>query len=144
MVKNILLFFILTGLGKFSASAQTSTILVNILKLKSDKGKCYICLYNKAAGFPRVANAAYTQSQSITEGSSHFKIEDVKGGTYAIACYHDENGNGKLDQNFIGIPTEGVGVSNNIMSSFGPPKFKDAKFEVSSGKNLELTIQIKY
>lgn len=144
MVKFFLLFMLVTGGYLFSAKAQTSTITVNITNLKSDRGTCFICLYNKAADFPRIANAAFTQSKLIRNGEAHFKIEAVKNGTYAIAAYHDENGNGKFDENFLGIPKEGVGVSNNQLSSFGPPKFHDAKFEINSGKNLELTIKMKY
>lgn len=144
MVKFFVLFMLISNGFLSAAKAQSSTITVNIINLKSNRGSCFICLYDKAKGFPRIANAAFSQSKLITNGSAQFKIEGVKVGSYAIASYHDENGNGKLDQNFLGIPKEGVGVSNNKLSSFGPPKFQDAKFEVNSGKNLELTIKIKY
>jgi uncharacterized protein (DUF2141 family) len=50
-------------------------------------------------------------------------------GTYAISAFHDENNDKKVNSNFIGIPKEGIGVSNNAKGSFGPPKFDDAKFE---------------
>lgn len=144
MVKFFILCLFVSGALSNTVRAQTSTITVNITNLKSNKGLCSICLYDKELGFPRIANAAFSQSKLINNGSAQFKIEDVKGGTYAIASFHDENGNGKLDQNFLGIPIEGVGVSNNKLSSFGPPKFQDAKFKVNPGKNLELTIRIKY
>ena len=41
---------------------------------------------------------------------------------------HDENRNGKLDTNFLGIPKEGVGASNNPKSRFGPPSFEESMF----------------
>ena len=67
----------------------------------------------------------------------------VKPGTYAVSTFHDENSNGKLDTNLLGIPTEGVGASNNAKGHFGPPKFDDAKFRFEGGR-LDLKIAIDY
>lgn len=144
MVKNFLLTLILVGLLASGALAQTSTITVNITNLRNDNGKCYVCIYSKADGFLKMSQGASRQGQTIKGGTAHFQFEQVKDGNYAIAAFHDENDNGKLDQNFLGIPKEGVGVSNNHMSSFGPPKYSDAKFEVAAGKNVELEIRLKY
>jgi uncharacterized protein (DUF2141 family) len=63
-------------------------------------------------------------------------------GTYAIACYHDENNNGKLDTKFMGIPKEGTGASNDARGTMGPPKFKDAKFQLVSDTSVR--IQMNY
>jgi uncharacterized protein (DUF2141 family) len=63
-------------------------------------------------------------------------------GTYAVSVYHDENSNDKLDTNFLGIPREGVGASNNARGHMGPPKFDSAKFEwAGAWLNLEITIK---
>ena len=62
-------------------------------------------------------------------------------GTYAVSVYHDENSNDKLDTNFLGIPREGVGASNNAHGHMGPPKFDSAKFQwAGAWLNLEITI----
>jgi uncharacterized protein (DUF2141 family) len=63
--------------------------------------------------------------------------------TYAVSAFHDENSNGNLDTNFMGIPREGVGASNNAKGHLGPPKFEAAAFQFSGGK-LNLKITIKY
>lgn len=63
-------------------------------------------------------------------------------GTYAVALFHDENGNGKLDTNFLGIPREGVGVSNNKMRTLGPPTWEDSKFVLAG--NLVLNVTLHY
>jgi uncharacterized protein (DUF2141 family) len=63
-------------------------------------------------------------------------------GTYAVALFHDENGDGKLDTNFMGVPREGVGVSNNKLRSFGPPRWDDAKFPL--GADLVLDVSLHY
>lgn len=57
--------------------------------------------------------------------------------------FHDENSNGKLDRNFMGIPREGVGASNGARGHFGPPKFGDAEFHFLGGQ-LDLKITLAY
>jgi uncharacterized protein (DUF2141 family) len=78
-----------------------------------------------------------------SRGTAASSFADVQPGTYAIAVFHDENSNGKLDSNFIGIPREGTGASNNAKGHMGPPKFDDAAFRYAGGR-LELKITIEY
>ena len=67
----------------------------------------------------------FAKSEKIKNGVSSIIFEDVPAGTYAIICFHDENDNGELDTNWLGVPTEKFGFSNNKMGMFGPPKYKD-------------------
>lgn len=60
-------------------------------------------------------------------------LNDVAPGTYAIKAFHDVDRNGKLDTNFMGIPKEPYGFSNDAMGTFGPPSFDQASFKVVSG-----------
>ena len=64
------------------------------------------------------------------------KINDVPAGTYAIAVFHDENGNNELDTNMFGVPKEPVAFSKAKMKLFGPPKFDECQFQVSSDTEL--------
>lgn len=68
-------------------------------------------------------------------------FDKLKPGTYAISVIHDENENTKLDTK-MGIPKEGIGFSNNVMGSFGPPSFEKASFTVVDEKTL--TIRLTY
>ena len=52
-----------------------------------------------------------------------------------------KNDNGKMDTNFLGIPKEPVAISNNAKGKFGPPKYKDAKFMISTSPT---NIKIKF
>ena len=60
-----------------------------------------------------------------------FVFDNVEPGEYALTVLHDENGNGKLDTNLLGMPKEGYGVSNNAFRRFGPPRFREAKITVN-------------
>ena len=67
----------------------------------------------------------------------------VMPGTYAVSVVHDENSNGKLDTNFIGMPREGVGASNDAKGHMGPPKFSAASFRYER-RRLDLKIHVNY
>lgn len=77
----------------------------------------------------------------ISNGRYTVTFKAVHDGTYAISSFNDENGNGKLDTNFLGIPKEGTGASNNAPANFGPPKWADAKFE-GKGKAIKQSIKL--
>ncbi len=70
-------------------------------------------------------------------------FEDVKPGVYAVSAFHDENANGKLDTNLIGIPTEGFCASRDARAHFGPPSFKDARFSYKGGAS-EMSVRMRY
>ena len=63
-------------------------------------------------------------------------------GTYAVAASHDANGNGRTDTNWVGIPTEAWGVSNNVRPRLRAPRFEEAAFELPETKSLRLQIRL--
>ena len=81
---------------------------------------------------------------AIPGASAQCSFENVAPGTYAISVMHDENGNGKLDKSFIGIPTEGYGVSNNHTHAMSAPTWDESKFTVARGARLDMAISLKY
>jgi uncharacterized protein (DUF2141 family) len=111
--------------------SQNHHITVNVSGFRNSKVAVVLYLYNSEMGYPQDHNKAYrTVNGVIINNTCSIVLSDIPKGTYAIACFHDENGNGKLDTNLLGIPDEGVGASNNAKGFMGPPKFKDAKFIV--------------
>jgi uncharacterized protein (DUF2141 family) len=119
-------------------------IHVEVSGLRNDKGQVLCSLFSSATDFPKRAEraAAHTQSD-ILHGHAVCEFTGIAPGTYAISVFHDENSNGKLDTNFMGIPREGVGASNNAKGHFGPPKFDVAAFRFSGGR-VDLKITINY
>jgi uncharacterized protein (DUF2141 family) len=123
--------------------AQSGEITVNIAGFRNDRGQCIVHLYNDKAGFPAQPQKAFkTTIGTIHDGKCIVKFSGFTPGIYAVSVLHDENGNGKTDTNFIGIPTEGLGTSNNP-KTFGMPGFDDAKFQFG-GNNLTIDIKLKY
>ena len=71
-------------------------------------------------------------------------FEGIPAGTYALVVLHDENMNGKIDTNWIGVPKEGYGFSNDAKAAaLRAPSFSDASF-VYDGKSVDLTITLRY
>jgi uncharacterized protein (DUF2141 family) len=124
--------------------ASSDVIHVEISGLRNDKGQVLCALFTSAKDFPKNGDKAVAQTWSgITNGRAVCEFSTVAPGRYAVSVFHDENSNGKMDTNFIGMPREGVGASNNARGHFGPPKFDDAAFRYAGGK-LDLTITIIY
>ena len=112
------------------AATGGGTLLVDVSGFHSDRGQLLLRLFQGEAGYPRDGSKAVRQvKQPISSGKVRVELVGVPFGDYAIGCLHDENGNGTLDTNLLGIPKEGVCASNDARGHLGPPKWKDAKFE---------------
>jgi len=83
-----------------------------------------------------------TATAKPSAGSALCVFEKVPTGTLGISGFHDENSNGKLDTNFVGMPTEDYCASREARGTFGPPSFDDAKFEYRGGTK-RLTARMK-
>jgi uncharacterized protein (DUF2141 family) len=126
------------------SAPATNLIRVEISGLHSDKGQAVCALFTSAKDFPKNPQNAIARTQSaIAHGRAVCEFAAVGPGRYAVSVFHDENANGKLDTNFMGIPREGVGASNNAIGHFGPPKFDAAAFSYSGG-TIDLAITITY
>lgn len=130
------------ALSSVAGADETPTprITVEIGALRSAKGVVRCSLYASANGFPTDPSkaAALVIAPSIANGDAVCIVDNVKPGTYAVGFLHDENNNGKMDTNFLGMPTEGYGASNNARGTMGPPSFNAAKFTHESQTTLHL------
>lgn len=76
-------------------------------------------------------------------GAQTVVFADLKPGPYAIIAFHDVNDNGKLDENWLGVPTEGYGFSNNAEGFMSAPSFKNASVLLGNS-DLSIVITLKY
>jgi uncharacterized protein (DUF2141 family) len=88
---------------------------VTVTGIKNRNGQLLACLWKDKGGFPTCAKskAAVRQRAAITGGTMKLAFRNLAPGTYAVSIEHDEDGDGRLKTNFIGMPKEGVGISNN-------------------------------
>jgi uncharacterized protein (DUF2141 family) len=109
--------------------------------LKSDQvltGTAFIAIYDSEESFLTVEQAVYTTTFNARDG----KIEvQLPKGNYAISTYVDENGNQKLDKNWVGYPSEPFGFSRNAAIMMGPPSYRDASIDLRSDMVCEITLR---
>ncbi len=123
-----------------------NVIHVEISGLRNDTGQMLCALYSSAQAdaFPKKADKAVARlTAKIADGQAVCEFTGIAPRTYAVSVVHDENSNGKLDTNFIGMPREGVGASNDAKGHMGPPKFGAAAFQYAGGQ-LDLKIHVRY
>ncbi len=116
-------------------STGTATLTVHVIGARNTKGKIRAALFRGAEGFPNDASRAiHAQAADIDPQTSSAQIvfTDLPAGVYAVSVFHDENMNQKLDKNFVGVPKEGYGASNNPKKKMGPPSFEETKFQLSA------------
>jgi len=120
-------------------SQNKYTLSIEFEGLKTDKGKLFVALYNSEEDF--LKNEMKGLIVEIFNGKASARFDNLEKGIYAISSFYDKNDNGKMDTNFLGIPKEPVAISNNAKGKFGPPKYKDAKFMISTSPT---NIKIKF
>ena len=128
----------------FSPKGKIAEIEINIEAVRSNKGMVLIALYQTKPNFMKEDKAIVRYAVKANKTGVVAVIRgELATGEYAIAVYHDENGNSKLDLRKSGIPKEGVGFSNNLKSEKNTPDWNTAAFSVSEGDNA-VKIKMNY
>lgn len=118
-------------LALFVTGASAADLTVRVEDVRSAQGSIMVAVYDSADGFlKRPAKAARAAAAA---GVVDVVIKDLPAGEYGIALFHDANGNGKMDSNPMGIPSEDHAFSNNARGNMGPPKFEQVKFSLPAG-----------
>jgi uncharacterized protein (DUF2141 family) len=115
--------FLLFWLMPVLSIAQFS-ITIQISDIRNNNGKILLELSNEN----QEQIAVY--SVNISDNKCVIVIDSLKKGKYSFRFIHDENRNDKLETNWLGIPKEGFGFSNNPSMTFGPPSFEETIFEL--------------
>ncbi len=131
------------GVNAASEPAAAGGLTVVIEKLRNGAGIVHLALWGRAEGFTDANAALILREQPAAPGPVRFDLGDLKPGLYAIATYHDENGNGEFDKTWIGWPDEGLGFSNGAWIGLGPPSFEEAAFEIRSNSQV-IGVALRY
>jgi uncharacterized protein (DUF2141 family) len=130
--------------GAFAQSTCPG-IHVKILNIRNSTGTVACALFESPVGFPTefLHYATNIMVIKVRDTQARCDFADIAPGAYALAVIYDENMNGKLDTNWLGIPTEGYGFSNDAKALFSAPSFSVARFPYD-GRTLDLTISLHY
>jgi uncharacterized protein (DUF2141 family) len=123
--------------------ASAFSFVVRFENVRNEKGSIKYLVFKSEEGYPDDLKLSVKSGTIPTkETEDGIILKDLEAGSYSFSVIHDENNNDKLDTNFLGIPKEGFGFSNNPLVLFGPPSFSKTKVEVS--KDTEIIIKMKY
>jgi len=129
------------------SQAAAADLTITVDNLRSNQGQVLLCVFSAESSdreaFPDCAKGHPVRHSkaAVADGKVVVRYKGLKDGVYAVAAIHDENGNNELDTNFLGIPTEGIGISTNPRL-MGKPYFGEAQFEIK-GK-AAITVSAKY
>lgn len=108
------------------------SIQVSVLNVREARGTITVDVHDDdPAKFLKSGGKLARIRVPAVEGETNFCIVLPKAGIYALAIYHDRNGNTKLDKTWIGLPSEPFGLSNNPPKRLAMPKHRDSAFEVN-------------
>ncbi|MBQ4840127.1 MULTISPECIES: DUF2141 domain-containing protein [Pseudoalteromonas] len=129
---------LLVTLSLLSTPIMANELELRIADINSSEGKIYIELFKGEQNYKE--GQSYTASIiKAQKGQTTAHFSNLEAGEYVVRFFHDINNNAKLDSNLFGIPTEGVGFSNNATVQFGPPSYRDMVIAINSGRNIENT-----
>ncbi len=119
---------------------ELETLTISINGFSNNNGFARVGLYNSEATFTGKGKAFREKKIKIKDKKAICEFKDIPQGEYAVRLFHDENINGSLEKNFMGIPKEAYGVSNNTKSKTGPPKYKKARFKFTKSKIINIKL----
>src|SRR5271166_5413761 len=117
------------------SQAAAADLTITVDNLRSNQGQVLLCVFSAESSdreaFPDCTKGHPVRQNkaAVADGKVVVTFKGLKDGVYAVAAVHDENGNNELDTNFLGIPTEGIGISTNPRL-MGRPHFDEAQFEI--------------
>ena len=118
-------------------SGSTLTLHVRMEGFENTDGEAGVAVWNAARGFPEeIEHAVATTYVTIQDGAAVARFDQLEPGRYAITVYHDKNDNRRFDKNWLGMPKEDWGVSNNVRPRLRAPRFTEAVRDLGVGEQL--------
>jgi len=137
--------FLFTVTTARAQPAPTGELHVVVSHLRNDNGRIACSLFNEPNGFPRDESKEFRAVQATIQGSTAVcDFKNIPAGQYAVTVLHDENLNGKMDFNRLGIPTKGYGFSNDAKAIVRPPSFDAARIDFNGIGVRDVPIKIVY
>lgn len=142
--RHVLAAATLATLAAGAASAQPAgTIAVTVAGLRSDAGSVRCALYNSADGFREPGREFRGVTAPIKGGQASCSFAGIPAGIYAVALFHAERNETRIEYGAFGRPKQGYGFSNNPSTTFGAPGFSAAAFRYA-GSSQRLSVRLQY
>ncbi len=141
MRKLVYLILVVFSFGfRHSEIKIENSLSVVITNIKQNKGNIRLGIFKNSETFPVTGKQYQGYEFPVKNYKASIQIPNIPKGNYAIGILHDANGNKKMDKNFLGLPLEPYGFSNDARATFSAPSFESAKFYHDG--NTALTIKV--
>jgi len=140
--------FLCIGIFRFAFAQESGILTVEVSGMESNDGVVRIALFKSKEVYentdvrkPRPPGASPAYKGGVTEIVNHtakWSFQGIPYGEYVVATYHDHNNNDILDSNFLGMPQEAFGFSNDARGIVGPPDYDEAKFMFNQNTKIIL------
>ena len=134
------LLFILISYFNLSQTTEKFDLKITVTNVKSQKGIVEIGLFNDQKSFLIKGKEYKTSSKVVTDDSVVFILTDLPKADYAVSIYHDINSDKECNMNFLGIPKEPYGFSQNFKPKFSKPTFDDCKIELKQNQSIVIKL----
>ncbi len=140
MIKKFGSLGLIAALPVLLGAGEAGSLAINVSGIRNTNGTLLACVWRDKAAFPTCQKSRTTVRQTlrITGNSMTVRFTGLVPGAYAASVHHDEDGDGKLKTNFIGMPKEGVGISNN---PGGIPRWTRSQVTVGTGTSIAITMR---
>ena len=128
------------GLAIFASTCFAGSVSVTLVD-PPESGMVIFKLFDSANAFGELRDPAVQRSFPL-DGSASYQLDDLPAGEYALLIYYDENGNEVMDRNFIGIPREPLGFSNEYQPK-GPPSYPRAAFQLAEDEAKQFEVALR-
>ncbi|TYB78506.1 DUF2141 domain-containing protein [Bizionia myxarmorum] len=135
---NSLFIYLSVLLGLLSN--ENPTLTINIHNIDALQGNIIIGIYSSEHGWLEKDSEIKHYRIPVNSTIESLVITDLPKGDYAVSMYHDANSDGICNLNFVGIPKEAYGFSNNFKPKFSAPKFKDCKFSFANDHIMDIKL----
>lgn len=134
------LLFLLTAFHKPVVDTELVNLRITVTNIKVIKGDIQLGIFNKEDTFLKPGKEYRRYTQSVTSDSVVITLKAMKKDSYAISIYHDLNSDYTCNLNFLGIPTEPYGFSNNYKPIFSKPSFSNCRFNMRSDRAITIKL----
>ncbi|MEM6709144.1 MAG: DUF2141 domain-containing protein [Pseudomonadota bacterium] len=146
--RDALAFALLAGVGAIATpcaqaedAAEATPLSIEVVNVTEPSGQLYVQVLPDEESFKNGGPAAAQLVVPVSSAPLRFELPPLPAGDYAVRLMQDLDGDGQLKTNMVGMPKEPWGVSNDAKGRFGPPSWKDARFEHPAAGALTITLQ---
>ncbi|RKD90827.1 DUF2141 domain-containing protein [Mangrovibacterium diazotrophicum] len=135
------IFWLLMGmLLSFTVWASSYELTIEVTNIKKHQGQIRVGVFDGARFFLEKGREFKVDTKNVEGDTVVFVFTNMTSGEYAVCLFHDEDSDGECNLNFLGIPKEPYGFSNNIRPTLSRPSFEECKIHLDQDRKEKIKL----